>query len=96
MSSVFEANESDIAMLLEELAALTTYARDLLDQVTFGSATVSEGWDGAAARSFEAQMSRWQNESNAMATEVDNFISQVSHAKEQYDQAGNALKQGWI
>ncbi|MBT2533899.1 WXG100 family type VII secretion target [Arthrobacter sp. ISL-48] len=96
MSSTFEADESQIAVLLEELAAVTTYARELLDQVTSGSATVTAGWDGAAARSFEAQMARWQNESNAMVTEVDNFISQVSHAKGQYDQAGNALKQGWI
>lgn len=66
MSSIFEADESQIALLLEELAAVTTYARDLLDQVTSGSATVTAGWDGAAARSFEAQMTQWQNESQGV------------------------------
>ncbi|MFH5877749.1 hypothetical protein [Arthrobacter sp. NA-172] len=41
-------------------------------------------------------MIRWQNESNAMIAEVDNFIGQVSHAREQYAQAADALKQGWV
>jgi WXG100 family type VII secretion target len=96
VSTIFKADESEIALFLEELAAVTSYARELLDQVTSGSATVTAGWDGAAARAFEAQMLRWQNESNAMITEVDNFVGQVSHAKEQYGQASDALKQGWI
>ncbi|MGO4585129.1 WXG100 family type VII secretion target [Arthrobacter sp. 2RAF6] len=96
MSTNFEADESGIALFLEELAAVTAYATELLDQVASGSATVTAGWDGAAARAFESQMVRWQNESNAMIVEVDNFIGQVSHAKEQYAQAADALKQGWV
>lgn len=96
MSSTFEADESEIALFLEELAAVTAYARDLLDQVSSGSASITAGWDGAAARAFESQMARWQNESSAMVSEVDNFIGQVSHAREQYAQAAEALKQGWV
>ncbi|MGO4857874.1 hypothetical protein [Arthrobacter sp. 2MCAF14] len=57
---------------------------------------MTAGWEGAAARAFETQMVRWQNESNAMIAEVDTFIGQVSHAREQYVQAAEALKQGWI
>ncbi|MFH5877750.1 hypothetical protein [Arthrobacter sp. NA-172] len=33
MSTNFEADESGIALLLEELAAVTSYARELLGQV---------------------------------------------------------------
>ncbi|WP_285728239.1 WXG100 family type VII secretion target [Psychromicrobium xiongbiense] len=96
MSAKFEADETQIALFLQELAAVTMYCQELLDQVSAGTGTITAGWDGAAALAFDTQMGRWQAETDAMIGQVDHFIALTGHAVEQYQGAGDAARKGWL
>ncbi|NYE95003.1 uncharacterized protein YukE [Psychromicrobium silvestre] len=96
MGATFEADDVQIAALLEELAAITVYAMDLHEQVSNRATGVAAGWDGQASTAFTAQINRWQVEEQAMAAEVEHFTNWVANAKHQYAAASDAIKQGWV
>lgn len=95
MSTEFEADDAQIAMLLAELAGISAYAQELGDQVGLRASSEAVAWTGQAAASFNSTLQRWRVEETAMIAEVQNFTDWVANAKAQYGQAGDATSQGW-
>ena len=90
-----EVDSAAMAELIAQLASVTEFTVDLIDQVEAVKQSVSADWTGEANAQYQALHAQWIDGARKMNAGAEQITLHATTAADNYDQVADHVKALW-